>query len=227
MNSDSGSSDEPDRTAGEPARDDLIASDSTDTTSSSAGRSADESDRRGGTGESIGRALDSAGETLTQPGPRSQLTFVIGLFAVIGVGFGLTGIIVVEMIAGSGDDIGTQILTAVFLVALLVVLLLAGSIIGAFSGLRIADRLDETARTVYLTSFVATAVGHFVMVVIAVVLIGLVTGGGGGGAGGGGSLFDVLDLVIPLVVLAVVVGLTGLGASFLVRRPTTREPPAR
>lgn len=222
MNSGSGNRDESNRnTDRETASDDLLASDSADTAPSSTERSADESSRRGGTGESIGRALDSAGETLAQPGPKSQLTVVIGLFAVIGVGFGLTGIVTVEMIAGSGDDIGARFLTAVFLVSLLVVLLLTGSIVGAVSGLRIADRLDENARTVYLTSFVGTAVGYFVMVVIAVVLIGLVSGGGGDGAaasGGGGNLFGILDLVIPLVVLAVPVGLTGLGASFLVRR---------
>lgn len=90
--------------------------------------------------------------------------------------------------------------------------------------------MDETARTVYLTSFVGTAVGYFVMVIVAAVLIGLVVGGGGDGAAassGSGNLFGILDLVIPLVVLAIPVGLTGVGASFLARRPTIREPPAR
>ncbi len=218
MNSGSGNRDESTRTADR------------ETAPSNTDRSTGQPDRRSGTGESIGRAFDSAGETLAQPGPKSQLTFVIGLFAVIGVGFGLTGIVVIRLIAGSGEGIGAQILTAVFLVSLLVVLLLSGSIIGAVSGLRIADRLDETARTVYLTSFVGTAVGYFVMVIVAAVLIGLVVGGGGDGAAassGSGNLFGILDLVIPLVVLAIPVGLTGVGASFLARRPTIREPPAR
>lgn len=114
MNSGSGNRDESTHTADR------------ETAPSNTDRSTGQPDRRSGTGESIGRAFDSAGETLAQPGPKSQLTFVIGLFAVIGVGFGLTGIVVIRLIAGSGEGIGAQILTAVFLVSLLVVLLLSG-----------------------------------------------------------------------------------------------------
>lgn len=182
-------------------------------------QTAGEQRRRGGAGETVGRTFDSARETLAQPGPKSQLTLVIGLFAVIGVGFGLTGIVAVEFVAGSTT--GGQFVGALLLISLFAVLLFTGPIAGAFSGLRVADRLNENAGTVYLTSFVATAVGYFVMVVVSVLLLGLVVGGGDATTGGG-SLFDLLDLVIPLVLLAIPVGITGLGSSFLTLRTTDR-----
>ncbi|EMA52893.1 hypothetical protein [Halococcus thailandensis] len=190
-------------------------------------RSTGETRREGGAGETIGRSLDSARDTLAQSGPRSQLTFVIGLFAIVGAGFGLLGVIVLELLAGgSGGGFGQAIAAALFLVSVLVVVLLTGPVMAALSGLRIAERLDE-ARATYLTSFVATAVGYVVMVLIAAVLIGLVAGGGGGAEAtttGGTTTnpFDIADLVVPLVALAIPVGLTGLASAFLTRWNATR-----
>lgn len=194
------------------------------TVASSVGGTADESGREGGAGEAIGRSLDSARETLAQSGPKSQLTFVIGLFGVVGVGFGLTGLIILALIAGGGNDAGGAFIAAFFLISLLVVVLLTGPILGAFSGLRVAARLDGSSAT-YLTSFVSTAVGYVVMVVIAALLIGVVAGGGGGGTttgGGGANPFDIAGLLVPLVALAVPVGLTGLGSAFLARWNASR-----
>lgn len=188
-------------------------------TTANAVRREGESSRQGGIGETLGRAVDSTGKTLTQPGPKSQLTFVIGLFAVIGLGFGLTGIVVVELVAGGGSGFAGAILAVVFLISLLVVLLLTGSIVGAFCGLRVAEQLNHGSRTVYLTSFVGTAVGYLVMVVIATLLIGLVVSGGSAPTGGGaGTSFNILGLLLPLIILSLPVGVTGLGSSFLARR---------
>jgi hypothetical protein len=193
-----------------------------DATTPNTSRTAGESNHQGGAGETVGRAFDSARDTLTQSGPKSQLTFTIGLFAVIGVGFGLTGIVILALVAGGGSGVGGGILAGIFLISLLVVLLLTGSIVGAFCGLRVAERLRGNARTTYLTSFVGTAVGYVVMVAIAVVLIGLTAGGGGGQTGGGGGFFNIVNLLVPLIVLAIPVGLTGVGSSFLVRRTTNQ-----
>lgn len=201
---------------------------STADTTPTTDRSTGETRREGGAGETIGRSFDSARDTLAQSGPRSQLTFVIGLFGIVGAGFGLLGVIVLELLAGgSGGGFGQAIAAALFLVSVLVVVLLTGPVMAALSGLRIAERLDE-ARATYLTSFVATAVGYVVMVLIAAVLIGLVVGGGGGGAEAtatGGTTtnpFDIAGLIVPLVALAIPVGLTGLASAFLTRWNATR-----
>jgi hypothetical protein len=211
------SSDPPDRDDSGRQRDAEHDAATADATTANTGRTASESNRQGGAGETVGRAFDSARDSLAQSGPKSLLTFTIGLFAVIGVGFGLTGIVILALVAGGGSGPGGAILAGIFLVSLLVVLLLTGSIVGAFCGLRVAERLRNGARTVYLTSFVGTAVGYVVMVAIAVVLIGLTAGGGGGS-----SFFNIVNLVIPLIVLALPVGLTGVGSSFLVRRTTNQ-----
>jgi hypothetical protein len=216
------SSDPPDRDDSGRQRDTERDAATADATTANTGRTVDESNRQGGAGETVGRAFDSARDTLAQPGPKSQLTFVIGLFAVIGAGFGLSGIAIIELVPGGGSSAGAAIFRAVFLISLLLVLLLIGSIVGAFSGLRVAEQVGTDARTVYLTSFVGSAVGYIVMVVIAAVLIGLTVDGGGGQTGGGGSLFNIIDLLVPLVVLALTVGLTGVGSSFLVRRTTNQ-----
>ena len=189
------------------------------TVASNARRSTDESSREGGAGEALGRRFDSARNTLGEPGPKSQLTFVIGLFGVVGAGFGVTGVVVIALIAGGDSGTGGAFLAGLFLISLLVVVLLTGPIVGAFSGLRVAARLDDSSTT-YLTSFVSTAVGYVVMVIVAAVLIGLVAGGGGGGAETGGESanpFDIASLLLPLVALAIPVGLTGLGSSYLAR----------
>jgi hypothetical protein len=212
MSSDPSDRDEPDRQRGT-ERDATTA----DATTPNTGGRVGESNRQGGTGETVGRAFDSARGTLTQSGPKSQLAFAIGLFAVIGGGFGLTGVVILTLVVGGGSGVGGGILAGIFLISLLVVLLLTGSTVGAFCGLRVAERLQGSARTTYLTSFVGTAVGYIVMVTIAVVLIGL-TAGGGGQTGGGGGFFSILNLLVPLVVLALPVGLTGVGSSFLARR---------
>ncbi|WP_256685669.1 hypothetical protein [Halococcus qingdaonensis] len=210
--------------------DDYSATDgrSTADTTPTTDRSTGETRHEGGAGETIGRSLDSARDTLAQSGPRSQLTFVIGLFGIVGAGFGLLGVIVLELLAGgSGGGFGGAIVAALFLISVLIVVLLTGPVMAVLSGLRIAERLDE-ARATYLTSFIATAVGYIVMVLIAAVLIGLVAGGGGGGAEAtatGGTTtnpFDIAGLIVPLVALAIPVGLTGLASAFLTRWNATR-----
>jgi hypothetical protein len=200
---------------------------STADTTPTADRSTGETRREGGAGEAIGRGFDSARDTLAQSGPRSQLTFVIGLFGIVGAGFGLLGVIVLELfVGGSGGGFGGAIIAALFLISVLIVVLLTGPVMAVLSGLRIAERLDG-ARATYLTSFIGTAVGYIVMVLIAAVLIGLAAGGGGGAAATPtGSTttnpFDIAGLIVPLVALAIPVGLTGLASAFLTRWNATR-----
>ena len=210
-------------TDGDGARD-RSATGSAGTVASDVRPSTDGASRDSGAGEAIGRSFDSARDTLAQSGPKSHLMFVIGLFGVVGVGFGLTGIIILALIAGGGNDAGGAFLAAFFLISLLVVVLLTGPILGAFSGLRIAARLDDSSAT-YLTSFVSTAIGYVVMVIIAALLIGIVAGGGGGGTttgSGSANPFDIAGLLVPLVALAIPVGLTGLGSAFLARWNASR-----
>jgi hypothetical protein len=165
------------------------------------------------------RRRESITESLSRPAARNQLKYTIGLFAEIGLGFGLTGFLVIELLA-SGDGFGAQFVAAILTVIILGVTLLTGPVIAAFSGIRIAEGLREEARTVYLTSAVGNFVGYFIMVVITVLLIAA-TGGGvnpgtvTGGGGGGGSLFDLGDLLVPMIALAIPVALVGAGTAYL------------
>lgn len=151
---------------------------------------------------------ESTIESLSRPASKNQLKYTIGLFAEIGLGFGLTGFIILELIA-SGGELAVQFGTWMFSLALLLVTLLIGPVIAAFSGLRIAEGLREEARTVYLTSAVGNFVGYLVMVIITVLLIAA-TGGGGGN-----SIFDLGKLLVPLIALAIPVALVGAGTAYL------------
>lgn len=155
-------------------------------------------------------------ESLSRPPARNQLKYTVGLFAEIGLGFGLTGFVVLDLIIESigGNDFGAQFVAAVFALILLSLTLLIGPVIAAFSGIRVAEGLREEARTVYLTSAVGNFVGYFVMVVITVLLIAA-TGGVGGSGGGGGNIFDLGDLLVPMIALAIPVALVGAGTAYL------------
>lgn len=163
-------------------------------TSESAGR---------GTGESVGRRLDSARETLSRSGPRGQLMLVVGLFAAVGFGVGVAGSVITSTVGGSG--FAGQLASGIASLAAFIVVLFLGIAIAALGGLRIAADIDGERTTIYLTSFVANTVGYVVMGVVGVVLIG--TAGIGFG-----------DLLLSLLLLGLVAGAVGCSVSALHRR---------
>src|SRR5699024_6707558 len=67
----------------------------------------------GGAGEAAGRALDSARNRLSTPAAKSQLKSVIGLFALVGAGFGVTGFLILTLLGGGGG-LGAQLITGLF-----------------------------------------------------------------------------------------------------------------
>lgn len=190
-------------------------------------------------GQAAGRALDSARDRLSSPAAKSQLKYVIGLFALVGIGFGTTGFLIIELIAsgvagsiggGGGGGAATAFVMTLFALPLLVVVLLIGPVIAVYSGLNARDGLYQEPRTAYLTNFVGNLTGYLVMVAIAVLLVNAAFGGGGGttaqtgqaqvGGGSsvsaaGGNTFNIADLVVPIIVLSIPVGLVGFGSAYL------------
>ena len=192
----------------------------------------------GGTGEMAGRAFDSARNRLSSPAAKSQLKYVVGVFALVGAGFGITGFLIIELLTG-GDSMGAQLLTGVFSIALLTVVLLIGPVVAVYSGLDAADGLHNEPRTAYLTSFVGNFAGYLVTVLIAVLLIGAAVGGGSSAQTSqdqlegtetaqntGGNTLDIANLLVPMILLSIPVGLVGLGSTYLHRgrsAPTQAE----
>lgn len=193
---------------------------------------------KGGAGEAAGRAFDSARNRLSSPAAKSQLKYVVGVFALVGAGFGITGFLIIELLAG-GDSMGAQLLTGVFSIALLTVVLLIGPVVAVYSGLDAAVGLHNEPRTAYLTSFVGNFAGYLMMVLIAVLLIGAAVGGGSSAQTSqdqlegtetsqntGGNTLDIANLLVPMILLSIPVGLVGLGSTYLHRgrsAPTQAE----
>lgn len=160
--------------------------------------------RQSGAGESIGRRLDNAQATLSRSGPKAHLTLLVGLFGLVGLGIGVTGSILAGTVGGSG--FAAQLASGLVSAASLVVALFLGIAIAAVGGLRVATDLGGVDREAYLTSFVGNATGYVVMSVVAIVLIGTPSNTGFG------------DLLLALIVLGLIAGGVGCGASALHRR---------
>jgi hypothetical protein len=136
-------------------------------------------------------------------GPRS-LAAVVGVFALVGLGLGLTAVVVLSRIGG---DTGGQLLSGLFVLVVLSVTLLLGPVVAAVVGLGVADEGR------YGVAFVGTAVGTLVMVVLVAVLV--TVGGPGGGDGGSGGSVRPGDWLVPAVAVGVVTGAVGAGTAAL------------
>lgn len=155
----------------------------------------------------------SVSDILSRRTTKAQLKYTLALFALVGVGLGLTGYLGVDQVAG-GDGSG-QLMSAMLAVTALGVALFVGPVVAVFTGLRISDRMRQTDRAVYVTSFVGNAAGYLVMVVITVVLLASSLSGTGGSASGGS--FELGELFVPMILLSIPSGLVGLGSTYLDR----------
>lgn len=143
-------------------------------------------DQPQGTGtEQHGRVTEepSLVQELQRRGPMGYIKFAVAVFAVVGVGYGLTFWLFTEL--GTLGDTGGAFLVGVgslfgFLLGPLVAV---GT--GAYTAL---DSEDEDTQTMAAAAGVGAAAGYIVLVVVLLFFASLAsTGGGGSGGGGGGS----------------------------------------
>lgn len=153
-------------------------------------------------------------EILSQPTIQEQLRYIVTLYAIVGIGFGLVGAIGINLISGDSGT-GSQLLSGLFALSTLAIIIFVGPIMAAVSGLHIAERMHQAERTVYITSFVGNTAGYLAMVILAVILLIVFAGSGSSSGGGGGDIFSLGELFVPLVVLALPSGLVGLGSTYL------------
>jgi len=139
---------------------------------------------------------ESIGDRIQDPTTKTYITFSVGVFLAVGLGYGLTLFLVSELaetgmtgdIAGAGS---------------LVIGVLLAPLIAGITGLTTGFRMDgDDAK---LAGGVGAAVGVVVMLVVLLVFASLISSGGGGGGGD-------LDLG-PLIGLVLGVGATGAMAA--------------
>lgn len=170
---------------------------------------------------------ESVGDILSRPDVKHQVKYAVGLFAVVGVGFGLTGFVFTDIlipgIAGaSGDSTSGALLggllTVFSLLSILVVAALSGPILGVTTALRV-EKVFEADRVAYVTSAVGTAAGYVAMLLITVLVLSLTGSTSGGGSTGSstGGLVNLGDLIVPIIALAIPVGIVGAATVYVHR----------
>lgn len=149
----------------------------------------------------------------------SDVIQAIAIFALAGVGIGATGGIAITQIGSGG------LLSGVLFLVVLTVVLLLGPVIGLISGLRVGTG-QEAPRASYLSGFVGSTGGYFVMILLAIVILTLAlnvpTGAANtaaqtttsGGSSGGTSFGQYL---LPIIAVALPTGVTGVGGVYFGR----------
>lgn len=144
-----------------------------------------------------------------------EIKYITGVFAIIGLGYGLTAFIAIDQMGGGGD---TDVILRAFLgIVMLGFALMSGTVVSTIVGFRLRTRLAGPSRTQYVTGFVGNAVGYIAMTVITVLFISASIDGSGSGSrsSSAGSLTNLGDLLVPLVLLSIPVGLVCAGMMYL------------
>lgn len=155
-----------------------------------------------------------------------KIGLAIGLFAVVGVGLGLSGYIsinAVEQFFTNADtgEVGAFAQTFIALVALQTtfVVFLLGSIVSTVTGSRIAAEASSMKEAM-IANGAASFVGFYLMVGIALVIMFAAIGSGdaSGGGGGGGGNVDLGQFVSPILQVGIPTGLVGVAAGGILQK---------
>jgi hypothetical protein len=154
--------------------------------------------------------------------PLNSVGQIVGIFALVGVGIGLTGGVAMSQLGSGGAIIG-GILTLV----ILTIAFLLGPVISIITGLRTGEQQGRTGES-YLAGLLGSVVGYFVMMAIVLlilsVVMAIVMGDGGSSstaaqsttstASSSESGLPIGEYIIPIIAVAIPTGLTGLGGVF-------------
>lgn len=134
---------------------------------------------------------------------------VAGILAVLGLGVGVTGFLAMGFAKSVAADTaagaigaGGLVATVVYLAGVVVVLLL-GPVSAGLASL-VAGRREDDARTAAVVGATGSFVGFYLMVVLAVVVLGLAKPDSG--SGGGVNLFAHLGTVVLAGITTGIVG---------------------
>lgn len=167
--------------------------------------------------ENTPRSSQSVLDILSLDRVQYELKYIIGIFSIIGFGYGLTTFLAIDHIGGDGQ--AGAVIGAILATVILMFALMSGVVISLIMGFHLTTRLSGTTRTQYVTGFFGNMAGYIVMTVITVLFMGFsLSGGGGDGGGTTSSATNLSDLLIPLILLSIPVGLVCVGVMYLTKK---------
>ncbi|MXV61619.1 hypothetical protein GS429_05970 [Natronorubrum sp. JWXQ-INN-674] len=150
-----------------------------------------------------------------------------GIFAAVGLGFGLTAILWLRFM---GDSLLGELVGLTFMFFVVLMMVFSGPLVGALAGIYIQRRIEQTRKAV-ITAVASGFTGYLTMTVVGGLLtyLFLPSSGSGGsestadtGANGatetGGELFSLSDLFLPLLGLAIPVGVVAGTVVYVINR---------
>lgn len=149
----------------------------------------------------------STTDILSEDSGQQFLKYIIGVFSVIGLGYGI-GLVLLDSLAS--DDM------AIIGFAALFVPILGAPIISMVTGLLTGLRLDTDEHSAALASAVGSFIGFIILLLIILVFASIVSDGGSSGSGGGGGGLN--ELLGPLFAFGTGVAISGAGTTYVVRR---------
>lgn len=160
----------------------------------------------------------SVSAVLSDDRTKRYLAYTTSIFAIVGAGFGLTGALGARMLFDGSTEGG--FVAAFFMIVLFGVMVFTGPILGAISGLQL-DRLMTNTREAMITAFTSGTLGYVVMTIVGVLVTVVLAPStdsadtGNTGGSGGTDLFDLGDVLVPLIVMAIPVGLVAAGMIYV------------
>jgi hypothetical protein len=159
-----------------------------------------------------------------------EIVSLVAVFALVGVGIGLSGAIAISQLGGDG-----ALVAGLLLIVVLTIAFLLWPVIGLIGGLRAGQRHGRL-RDTYLSTTIGSAAGFLVMMglVLVLMMLGLaLAGSGGGGAGGtaaqsgSGASVQPGQLFVPIVITTIPTVIVSLGGTYFGGGSTTESAPSK
>lgn len=154
---------------------------------------------------------------------------IVGVFALVGVGIGLTGGVAISQLGSGG-----VILSGILILVVLTIAFLLGPVIGVITGLQTGDQYGRTNES-YLAGLIGSVTGYFVMMftifLILSAILAIVMGDSGSGStvaqsattptptttsstSSSGGPLPIGDYIVPIIAVAIPTGITGIGGVY-------------
>ena len=151
-----------------------------------------------------------------------SIGYPLGLFGIVGVGLGLTGVVMLGALGG-----GASLFSGLFALLVIAFALLTGPIVAAVVGAQ--PPRDDADTPQYGLVFVGTAVGYLLMMVLVLVIlvigIAVLSAGGGSASGttgttGGNGSVNPGQYLLPVLLIAVPTGGVAVATRYWRHRQT-------